>query len=477
MKKMSKEQIFSEPVDLERVPPHDDDAEASLLGSMLLSSDVIPDVLEIVSSDSFYREAHRRIFRSIQDLYLKGEAVDYITVAARLKNKGELESIGGREYLLYLASVVPTAANALQYAQIVERHAVLRSLLQAATEIAQIAYQGGEDVNAILDKVESIIFSIAKKKVSEKFMAMSDLVREVYEMIENVYHRDHKVTGLETGFPQLDELTSGFHPSDLIIVAARPGMGKTSFVLNIAQHVAIKLKKPVAIFSLEMSRHQLAQRLLCSEGGVDANKLKTGRMSDIDWRKLLKAAGSLSEAPIFIDDTPSITFLELKAKARRLARQVGNLSLLIVDYLQLMQGNTRAENRQQEISEISRALKILGRELNVPVVAVSQLSRAVEQRRESKKPVLSDLRESGALEQDADLVIFIYREDYYKQEKSASEKDVKRTEIIVAKQRNGPVGTVELGFKPKYVKFVNLEKRHLEDDVYSEGQNGFLDVN
>ncbi len=448
---MPEELVYPETLDLERVPPQDDEAEASLLGSMLLSSDIIPDVFEIVSADSFYRQAHRRIFQSIQDLYLKGEAIDPITVAENLRTKGDLENIGGKAYLAHLVSVVPTAANAFQYARIVERHAVLRALLQAATEIAQIAYRGGEDVEAVLDKVESIIFNIAKKKVSEKFMPMSDLVREAFEMIEQVYTKEHKVTGLETGFPEFDDLTSGLHPSDLIIVAARPGMGKTSFVLNIAQHVALKLNEPVAIFSLEMSRHQLVQRLLCSEAMVNAQALKTGRMADEDWRNLSKAVGRLAEAPIYIDDTPSITFLELKAKTRRLARQVGNLGLLVVDYLQLMQGNARAENRQQEISEISRALKILGRELNVPVVAVSQLSRAVEQRRESKKPVLSDLRESGALEQDADLVVFIYREGYY--DRKASDEEA---EIIIAKQRNGPVGTIKLGFLPQYVKFVNL---------------------
>ncbi len=448
---MPEEMVYPQTFDLERVPPQDDEAEASLLGSMLLSSDVIPDVFEIVSSDSFYRQAHRRIFQSIQDLYLKGEAVDPITVAENLRARGELENCGGKAYLAHLVSVVPTAANALQYARIVERHAVLRALIQAATEIAQIAYQGSEDIGAVLDKVESIIFSIAKRKVSEKFVAMSDLVREAFEMIEQVYTKEHKVTGLETGFPQFDELTSGLHSSDLIIVAARPGMGKTSFVLNIAQHVALKLGEPVAIFSLEMSRHQLVLRLLCSEAMVDAQALRTGRMTDSDWRRLSVAVGRLAEAPIYIDDTPSITILELKAKARRLARQVEKLGLLIVDYLQLMQGNSRAENRQQEISEISRALKILGRELNVPVLAVSQLSRAVEQRREDKRPILSDLRESGALEQDADLVVFIYREDYYNRD-----TDNREAEIIVAKHRNGPVGTVKLTFLPQYAKFGNL---------------------
>lgn len=449
---MARETTNLQSILTERVPPHSLEAEASLLGSMLLSSDVIADVLERIEAGSFYREGHRQIFQAIRDLYLKGEPVDPITVSEVLKSRSLLEEVGGRPYLFTLASGVPTAANAIYYARIVEKSAILRSLIEAATEIAQLGYETPEDVELTLDKAESLIFNVAKKRVSEKFISVKDLVQEAFEEIEKLYERESSVVGLPSGFPELDKYTSGFHPSDLVIVAARPSMGKTSFVLGLAQYAAVVEKVPVAIFSLEMSRHQLIQRLLCSQARVDVQALRTGSVTDEDWRRLSRAVGHLAEAPIYIDDTPNITILELKAKARRLMRKE-KLGLIIVDYLQLMQGGTRAENRQQEISEISRSLKILGKEFNVPVVAVSQLSRAVEQRgRAEKRPMLSDLRESGALEQDADLVIFIYRDEVYN--KDTEDKGI--AEIIVAKHRNGPVGTVRLVFLPNYTKFASL---------------------
>ncbi len=435
---------------VDRVPPHNLEAEISLLGSMLISPEVIHDVLEVVDASSFYRESHRRIFEAIFDLYAKGEPVDPITVSEILKARGFLEEVGGKPYLLTLVSSVPTAANATYYAKIVDRNAVLRSLIKVATEIAQLGYDAPEDVEWALDQAETFIFNIAKKRISEKFVPLKELVTEAFEEIEKLYETRSLVTGISTGFEKLDELTSGLHPSDLIVIAARPSMGKTSLALNIAQHVGINERIPVGIFSLEMSRHQLVQRMLCSEARVDAKALRTGNLKDDTWPRLANAVGRLADAPIFIDDTPNINIIELRAKARRLMAKE-KIGLLIIDYLQLMQGRERMENRQQEISEISRALKILGRELNVPVIAVSQLSRAVEQRAE-KKPQLSDLRESGAIEQDADLVIFIYREDYYNRD--SEKKGI--AEINVAKHRNGPTGEISLAFIEHYTKFENL---------------------
>lgn len=437
---------------LDRVPPHDLEAEQSLIGSMLLSADVIPEVCELVRADSFYNDTNRSIFEAIVELNSKGQPVDPITLSDKLMEAGVLEHVGGKSYIHTLVNIVPTAANSKYYAEIVEKNGLLRMLIKAATEIATLGYEPGMEVEKVVDMAESIIFSVAQKRISEKFVHIKDLLVSSFEQIEHLYEKNAKVTGLATGFTDLDEMTSGFHPSDLIIVAARPSMGKTSLALSIAQQVALKEKVPVALFSLEMSRHQLVQRLMCSEARVDAQALRTGSLNEDDWPKLSSAVGRLAEAPIFIDDTPNITIMELRAKARRLmARE--KLGLIIVDYLQLMQGHKKADSRQQEISEISRALKILGRELNVPIIAVSQLSRAVEQRQD-KRPMLSDLRESGAIEQDADVVIFIYRDDYYNKE--SSEKGV--AEIIISKHRNGPTGTVRLVFLEHYTKFADLAK-------------------
>ena len=436
---------------LDRVPPHDNEAEQSLLGSMLLSGEIIPDVAEIVQSKSFYNGANCHIFEVILDLFAKGEPADPITVSDKLMEAGVLDTVGGKSYIHTLVNIVPTAANAKYYAEIVEKNGMLRSLIKVATQIAGLGYEPGAEVEKVVDQAESLIFGVAEKRISERFSHIKDLLIDSFEQIEHLYEKKASVTGVPTGFKDLDDKTSGLNPSDLIIVAARPSMGKTSLALSIAQNVALKEKVPVALFSLEMSRQQVVQRLMCSEARVDAQSLRTGNLNEDDWPKLSSAVGRLAEAPIFIDDSPNINILELRAKARRLMAKE-KLGLIIVDYLQLMQGHKRADSRQQEISEISRALKILARELNVPVIALSQLSRAVEQRGGEKRPMLSDLRDSGAIEQDADVVMFIYRDDYYNED--SEERGT--AEIIISKHRNGPTGTVRLVFLEHYTKFVDL---------------------
>lgn len=439
---------------LERVPPNNFEAEQSLLGSMLISPEAITAVIEEVRVEDFYRDDHAFIFGAVMNLYARGEPVDPITVAEELKARGVLDKVGGKPYVHTLVNVVPTAANIQYYADIVKKNAVLRSLIKAGTEVVSLGYEPVEDVELIIDKAESIIFGVSQKRVSEGFLHIKELITESFEQIEKLYEKQTHVTGLPSGFTDLDRLTSGFQSSDLIIVAGRPSMGKSAFALNIAEHVGLHEKIPVMIFSLEMSRQQLAQRMLCSEARVDSLSLRTGYLKEEDWPKLSNAAGRLADAPIFIDDTPNITIMEIRAKARRfMAKHRQNLGLVVVDYLQLMQGHGRSENRQQEISEISRALKILGREINVPIIAVSQLSRAVEQRGD-KRPLLSDLRESGAIEQDADLVLFIYRDDYYN--KDSDSKGI--AEIIISKHRNGPTGAVELVFLEHYTKFADYRK-------------------
>jgi len=438
---------------VDKIPPHNLEAEQSLLGSMLISPDAIPDVVEKIHPEDFYILSNRQIYEAIVKLYSKGEPADPITVAEELKKNGVLEDIGGKSYIHTLVNIVPAASNAKFYAEIVEKNATLRALIRVASDIATLGYETPEDIEKTVDKAESLIFQVAQKRISENFSHIKELLVEGFEQIEHLYENKAHVTGVPTGFNDLDSITSGFHPSDLIVVAARPSMGKTSLALSIAQHVGVKEKVPVAIFSLEMSRQQLVQRLLCSEARVDAQNLRTGYLKDEDWPRLSQAVGKLAEAPIFIDDTPNITIMELRAKARRLVTRQ-KLGLIIVDYLQLMQGDRRSESRQQEISEISRALKILGRELNVPVIAVSQLSRAVEQRSD-KRPMLSDLRESGAIEQDADLVIFIYRDEYYN--KDSEDRGI--AEVLISKHRNGPTGMVKLVFLEHYTRFANLAKK------------------
>ncbi|MHB8927363.1 MAG: replicative DNA helicase [Bacillota bacterium] len=437
---------------LERVPPQNLEAEQAVLGSMLIEREAIIKVADTLHREDFYREANREVFQAIVNLHEHGEAVDLVTVTDELRKQGLLETIGGIAYLTALANAVPTAANAEHYARIVEEKALLRELITVATDIVARGYQGAEEVAALVDDSERRIFEIAQRRSTEGYSAIKGVLLDAFERIEFLYSNKEGVTGVPTGFKGLDALTSGLQPSDLIVIAARPSMGKTTLLLNMARNAALTKTMPVAIFSLEMSKEQLAQRLLCAEAGVDGQRLRTGHLADADWPRLSHALGRLSEAPIFIDDTPSISVMELRAKARRIKAE-HDLGLIVVDYIQLMRTRGRVENRQQEISEISRSLKALARELRVPVIIGSQLSRAVEQR-DDKKPMLSDLRESGAIEQDADLVAFIFREEYYKPD--TEKKNI--AEIIVAKQRNGPTGTVELVFMKEYGRFADPDK-------------------
>jgi replicative DNA helicase len=433
----------------QRVPPHNVEAEESVLGAMLLSEASISDVLEKLRGEDFYKPAHRRIFESVVALFGRGEAVDSVTVAEELRRTGSLDEVGGKPYLFHLVNSVPAASNASYYARIVEETALLRRMIEATQQAAAMAFESAEDVDNIVDQVEALIFNVAQKRLGDRFAHIRDLLHEHLEQVEALQLRGASVTGVPTGFIDLDNLTSGLQPSNLIIVAARPSFGKTSFALNIAQQAATEHGVPVAIFSLEMSKMELVQRLVCAEALVDVQKLRTGNLSDQDWSRLATAVGRLADAPVYIDDTEAVTVLEIRAKARRLKQKHG-LGLVIVDYLQLMSGPRRSENRQQEISEISRSLKILARELQVPVIAVSQLSRAVEARQE-KRPMLADLRESGAIEQDADLVIFIYRDEVY----NPDSPDKGTVEILLSKHRNGPVGRLKLTFLQNYTKFAN----------------------
>ncbi|MDN5331426.1 MAG: replicative helicase [Tepidanaerobacteraceae bacterium] len=445
-----------------KVPPHSVEAEQSVLGSMLLSKEAIYVALERLKSDDFYVEAHRAIFDIIAELHENREPVDLITVTETLRNRKMLESVGGVTYLTTLTEVVPTPANIAQYCKIVEEKALLRRLLEATAKILSMAYEPRDDVEELLDEAERRIFSIVQKRRVDNFHHIKDVLLATFERIEQLYNSKGGITGVPTGFPDLDAMTSGLQPSDLILVAARPSMGKTAFALNIAQNAAIRHRIPVAIFSLEMSKEQLVQRMLCAESNVDSHKLRTGRLEEDDWPRLARAMGPLSEAPIYIDDTPGITCLEIRAKARRLKAEKG-LGLVVIDYLQLIAGRGQSENRQQEISEISRSLKALARELNVPVLALSQLSRAPDVRSDHR-PVLSDLRESGSQEQDSDLVAFLYREDYYNP--NTDRKNI--AEVIIAKQRNGPTGKVELLWLSQYTKFVSIEKyRQSEEARYA----------
>ena len=416
---------------------------------MLLSEAAISDVLERIRPDDFYRPAHRRIFQAVVSLFGRGEAIDSVTVSEELRRTGELEDVGGKPYIFHLVSSVPAASNAAYYARIVEETALLRRLIEATQQAAAMAFESADDPDHIVDQVEQLIFSVAAKRLGDNFSHIRELLHEQLEHVEKLQERGASVTGVPSGFVDLDNLTSGLQPSNLIIVAARPSFGKTSLALNIAQQAATDHQVPVAIFSLEMSRTELVQRLVCAEALVDVSKLRRGHLNDQDWSRLATAVGRLADAPIFIDDTESVTVLEIRAKARRLKQKSG-LGLVIIDYLQLMSGPRRSENRQQEISEISRSLKILARELEVPVIAVSQLSRAVESRQD-KRPMLADLRESGAIEQDADVVMFIYRDEVY----NADSTDKGTAEILLAKHRNGPVGRLKLTFLENYTKFAN----------------------
>lgn len=440
---------------LDKIPPYNIEAEQAILGSMMIDKESIFIATESLDPESFYKEANQIIYRALLALDAKREPVDMITLTEELRQQNNLDKVGGVAYIAALANMVPTAANARNYANIVAEKAILRNLIRFSTNIANRAYEDQEDTFELLDDAEKKILEIAGKRNSSGLVTIKQALGDTLERIEVLSQKKGNITGVPSFFNDLDRMTAGWQPADLIILAARPAMGKTSFGLNIAQNAAVRGKFPVAVFSLEMSREQLVQRLLSSEAMIDQHKLRTGNLLDDEWIKLTKAVQPLSNALIYIDDTPAISVLELRAKARRLKAERG-LSFIVIDYLQLMQVNRRTENRQQEISEISRSLKSLARELNVPVLVLSQLSRAVEQTSE-KRPSLSHLRESGALEQDADLVMFIYRDEYYNPD--TTEK-AGIAEIIIAKHRNGPTGHVELGFMKEYTKFVDLDRVH-----------------
>ncbi|RKN85986.1 replicative DNA helicase [Paenibacillus ginsengarvi] len=440
-----------------RIPPQNLEAEQAVLGAILLDSDALITVMERIGSDDFYRTSHQHIFGSMLELAQQNEPIDLITLTARLQDNQQLEGVGGVTYLSQLANSVPTAANVDYYAQIVEEKSMLRRLIRTATQIVSSGYAGEDDVSSLLGDAEKRILEISQRQSGSGFISIRDVLMEVFEKVEFLYNHKGGNSGIPSGFPDLDRMTSGFQRSDLIIVAARPSVGKTAFSLNIAQNVGVRAKETVAIFSLEMGAAQLVQRMICAEANVDATRMRTGQLEGDDWEKLTMAIGTLSEANIYIDDSPSVTVADIRAKCRRL-KQEKSLGMILIDYLQLIQGRGKAgENRQQEVSEISRTLKQIARELNVPVIALSQLSRGVEQRQD-KRPMMSDLRESGSIEQDADIVAFLYRDDYY--DKESEKKNI--IEIIIAKQRNGPVGTVELAFLKNYNKFVSLDRTHQE---------------
>ncbi len=435
---------------LERVPPQNLEAEQAVLGSMLLEEGAMVQAAELLDGAAFYKDAHRKIFSSLLSLYKANAPIDLVTVTDELKKRNLLEEVGGASYLATLTSIVPTAANAEYYCRMVKQKSILRDLIRASTQIATECYENGRgEPDLLLDRAQALMFDIASKRSRRDAVAMKDIIKSSIEMIDALYQRKGMITGTPTGFVELDQQLAGLQPSDLIIVAGRPAMGKSSFSLCVAEHVALAQKSGVAIFSLEMSKENLVQRMLCSHARINAHDVRVGMLSTSDWPNLTKAAGKLSEAPIFIDDSPSVSILELRAKARRLKSR-HDIKLIILDYLQLMD-ESAAENRQQEISVISRSLKALAREINVPVIAVSQLSRAPE-RRESFRPRLSDLRESGAIEQDADVVLMLFREDYY----NPSDENKGIAEVIIAKQRNGPTGTVKLAFIKEYTRFETL---------------------
>jgi replicative DNA helicase len=435
------------------VPPHDLDAEESVLGAMLVSENAIAIVSEMLRPEDFYRRSHATMYETILQLYGEGGTVDSITLINALQNRGQLDEVGGKAAVHTLASTVPAVANAYRYAEIVRDSSTYRNLIRAGTEIAQLGYERLGEPQELVDQAEQVVFSIADQRITSDFSPISTLLNESFERISQLHESGREITGVATGYRKLDKITAGFQPSNLIILAARPGMGKTSLALNIAAHVGIRENLPVAIFSIEMSRDEVTQRLMCSEGKVDSSRLRTGKLAPDEWPKLTAACSTLQEAPIYVDDTAGITALEIKAKARRLKARHPNLALVVIDYLQLMSGGGRFDNRVNEISHISRQLKLIARDLEVPVLALSQLSRAVEQRpAKDRRPQLSDLRESGSIEQDADLVMFVYRDDYYDPESEHKGE----AELIIGKHRNGPLDSVQLAYQGRYTRFANL---------------------
>ena len=446
----------------QRLPPQNLEAEMSVLGGVLLENEALSRALEFLTPDDFYRESHRKIFHALIALADKSEPADLITLTAQLKDRGELEDVGGNSYIATLVDYVPTAANISYYCKLVKEKSVARKLIEVSTEIATRGYEGG-DMEDILDQAEKSIFEISENRIRPTYYPVRDILKDTFKAIEELYERKELVTGVPTGYHDMDKMTAGLQPSDLIILAGRPSMGKTAFALNLLENATTNPDKPVSavIFSLEMSKEQLVNRLLCSIARVDAGRLRTGHLGESDWPKLTMAAGTLSEAGIFIDDTPAITVMELRSKARRLKAE-HDLGLIIVDYLQLMRGSN-PESRQQEISEISRSLKALAKEINVPVIALSQLNRSLESRTD-KRPMMADLRESGAIEQDADIIMFVYRDAVYcdackRRDGSCDQGHDKDAEIIIGKQRNGAIGTVNLTFRGEFTRFENRSDR------------------
>ncbi|MCD2255862.1 replicative DNA helicase [Agrilactobacillus fermenti] len=453
----------------DRVPPQDNEAEQSVLGAVFLSSDALVEAMEYLEPEDFYKKAHQLIFQAMIDLNDRNEAIDTVTIKNILDGKNQLEDIGGISYLAELAIAVPTAANVTYYAKIVKEKAMTRQLINVATKIVSKGYENEDDVTTLLDDAERDILAVSEQRGNTGFQSISDVLQESLKNIDNLSQNNDDITGLPTGYRELDKITAGLHEDELIILAARPGVGKTAFALNIAQNIGTKTDNTIALFSLEMGAEQLVNRMLCAEGSIESNHLRTGQLNDEEWNNLIVAMGSLSKASIYIDDTPGVKMAEIRAKCRRLAKEKGNLGLIVIDYLQLIEGSGQ-ENRQQEVSAISRQLKKLAKELHVPVIALSQLSRGVEQRQD-KRPVLSDIRESGSIEQDADIVAFLYREDYYRDSEEDSDdnsytqasepvsdedQDVGEVEVIIEKNRSGARGTVKLLFIKSYNKFSSI---------------------
>ena len=444
----------------DKIPPQDIEAEQAVLGAIFLDSDTLIDAMEIVTRRSFYRRSHQIIFQSMIQLSNRGEAIDLVTLKAEIEKSNALEDIGGISYLSELSQSTPSSASVSYYAKIVDDKSLLRQLIQTANQIVVKSFEQGEEVQAIVDEAERSILEVSEKRNSTGFQSIADVLNQSIETIDRLAQNNEEITGLPTGYQALDKMTAGLQKEELIILAARPAVGKTAFALNIAQNVGTKTDKTVAIFSLEMGAESLVNRMLCAEGSIEASHLRTGQLNEEEWRNLIVAMGSLSRASIYIDDTPGIKISEIRARCRKLAQETGNLGLILIDYLQLIEGTGR-ENRQQEVSEISRQLKTLAKELKVPVIALSQLSRGVEQRQD-KRPVLSDIRESGSIEQDADIVAFLYRDDYYQREGDEEEEEQSNNnviEVIIEKNRSGARGTVELLFIKEYNKFSSLSPR------------------
>ena len=439
-------------MELGKVPPQDIEAEQAVVGSMLTDQDAVVAAIETLKSEDFYREDNKIIYEAILNIYNRAEPIDIITLKSELSSMGKLDAVGGLEYIAQLPDKVPTTSNVDRYIKIVQDKAMLRNLIKTANEIISLGYDQTEDVEDVMDHAEKKIFDVMQRKNQKGYTSIKDILIESFTKLEELYNQKQHVTGVPTGFIELDKKTAGLHGSELILIAARPAMGKSAFALNIGTYAATRANIPVAIFSLEMSKDQIGNRILCSEALVDSNNVRTGELNDEELSKLAETSGELSQAQIFVDDTPGISVMEIRAKCRKLKLEK-NIGLVIIDYLQLIQGSGKSSSREQEIAEISRSLKILAKEIEVPVIALSQLSRAVESRPDHR-PMLSDLRESGSIEQDADIVMFLYRDDYYNEE--SEKKNI--AEVIIAKQRAGSTGTVELAWLGNYTKFANLEK-------------------